>query len=223
MTEPALPPETPPTATPAHKRGPWILAGLFVLATGLAIALWRFDSEKQWLPVNASDTTQALAEAPMPALPPIPNVEAPADEGPVFRLGAIAVIDEPDPESPRKLKLRVPIELTGETKIVMRELVIEVCFYDRIATGAVLPTKASVRSTWSTPPTDWSDGGVEVLEVDYTLAKPATPAEIAEARQFYGYLVRLYYQNRLQQVEAQPPDLNERFPTPAVRTPDPVP
>jgi hypothetical protein len=55
---------------------------------------------------------------------------------------------------------------------------------------------------------DWSGVGEEPLEVTYFL--PAlTPGEIAAhgRRSYHGYVVRLYYQHKLQDVAAEPRDL----------------
>ena len=55
---------------------------------------------------------------------------------------------------------------------------------------------------------DWGGVGEEPLEVTYFLPT-LTPGEIAAhgRRSYHGYVVRLYYQHKLQDVAAEPRDL----------------
>lgn len=186
----------------------WVSAALSCLVLGLGITLWT---------VNRDDRRPATSGTLSPAAAPVRATPEPDARLPIFALGAITTTDIPDPEAANRFHLRVPISARSETPIIVRDLVIEVRFYDRLTDGTVLPTQATVRSSWKSPPANWKDEETETLEVEYTLAKPSSEEEEKSGRAFYGHLVRVYYKDRLQAIEATPLDLAERFPTPPIR------
>jgi hypothetical protein len=65
-------------------------------------------------------------------------------------------------------------------------------------------------TSWGAPPVDWSGMGEEPLNVTYFLPQ-LTPGEVQAhgRRSYHGYLVKLYYQHKLQDVAAEPRDLLE--------------
>lgn len=82
-------------------------------------------------------------------------------------------------------------------------------FFDRVNGEKVAQTIADEPlSAWGSPPVDWSGIGEEPLNVTYFLPT-LTPGEIAAhgRRAYHGYVVRLYYQHKLQDVAAEPRDL----------------
>jgi hypothetical protein len=116
-----------------------------------------------------------------------------------------------DPDSPRHLVLHIPLKARPGTPIDVRDVVIQVFFYDLLPDASVVQTNANVNSHWSTPPVDWRDSNIEVLDVEYALPKPKTPAD---ARQYFGYVARLYYKGDLQDWRADPAKLREMYPPP---------
>jgi hypothetical protein len=88
---------------------------------------------------------------------------------------------------------------------------LEVFFFDKVNGGHVAQTIAPEPvEAWQSTPVDWSGSGEETLDVVYHL--PAlSAAEIQQhgRRTYYGYMLRLYYNNKLQDVAAEPRDLLE--------------
>ena len=92
-------------------------------------------------------------------------------------------------------------------------MIIQVFFYDQLGDETVVRTNANVSSHWSTLPADWQADDMEILEVDYTQAKPE-PGKIEEGRHYYGYVVCVYYKQDLQDMAADPQALLKKFPPP---------
>ena len=70
------------------------------------------------------------------------------------------------------------------------------------------PTTADTTEHYVSAPYDWSDG-VEVIEVSYAQPKftEIQKSELGE-REYYGYIIELYYRDDLQEVLAEPLDLD---------------
>jgi hypothetical protein len=133
----------------------------------------------------------------------------PIGEGKVVGLGTPTIRNEPDPASAKKFVLQVPILTRAGQPITVKEMKVFVLFYDRLNGSDLASTAANVSNRWGDPPADWSEGNQETLEVTYDL--PPTEGR-GERREFYGYIVRLYYQDQLQDSFAEPAALNQRFP-----------
>lgn len=132
------------------------------------------------------------------------------DFGPkILSLGACAASRDPSSVNAEKVVLRIPILRNGNAVIDPSQVDIDVYFFDRVNGEKVAQTIADEPlSAWGAPPVDWSGIGEEPLNVTYFL--PAlTPGEIAAhgRRAYHGYVVRLYYQHKLQDVAAEPRDL----------------
>ena len=193
---------------PRKTNARWIPAGLSGLVVILGVTLWTVNRDRKFAAPSAT---------PPPTETTAPTTPEPDQQKPIFAIGTVTATDVPDDEAAKRFNLRVPISARSETPISVRDLVIEVRFYDRLADGAVLPTQATVRSSWKSAPANWREEGTETLEVEYTLAKPTSEVEEKSGRSYYGYLVRVYYEDQLQATEAAPLDLAERFPTPSIR------
>ncbi len=127
----------------------------------------------------------------------------------VLSLGACQANRDPSVGNGEKVVLRVPILRQGNAVIDPSQVDIDVYFFDRVNGEKIAQTIADEPvSTWGALPVDWSGVGEEPLDVAYFL--PAlTPGEIAAhgRRSYHGYVVRLYYQHKLQDVAAEPQDL----------------
>lgn len=128
-----------------------------------------------------------------------------------FGIGGVESEDQHDPKSLRRIVVRVPIQLRLKTKINVKDLVIQVIFYDQLD-DKPLRTNANVNNRWSTAPVDWREDEVEVLEVEYNQPLPDPREPKRENRNYYGYLVRVYYKDELQATRAEPSELGQRFP-----------
>ncbi len=136
--------------------------------------------------------------------PPIP-------QGKVMAIGSTVAREEPDPEAAKKFTLSVPIRAGAAETIAVRDMKVFVLFYERVSGKDIARTIANVSNRWSSSPVDWKEGDTETLEVSYDL--PAQQAR-AEHREYYGYIVRLYYRGELQDTKAEPANLNQKFPPP---------
>ena len=121
-------------------------------------------------------------------------------------------------ETPSKgaVSLKIPVKARG--RIEVSQVVIQVYFYDLIDDQSVVQTNAKVSSHWNKLPADWTESDIEILDVDYT--QPEGDDQAAN-RKYYGYVVRVYYNNQLQDVRAEPVKLLKQFAPPVTLT-DPV-
>lgn len=128
-----------------------------------------------------------------------------------LRLGACRVDRDFTVNAGERYVLHVPIARAGNRPINGQELNLEVFFFDRVNNVQVAQTIAPEPvETWQSAPVDWNGTGEELLDVVYHL--PAlSAAEIQQhgRRSYYGYMLRLYYNNKLQDVAAEPRDLLE--------------
>ena len=163
--------------------------------------------------------TEAPEDPELPTrLPAIdPNLVGKDSEGlqPGSTLGLIEIrtVEEEDPAAVKNFKLGIAIKARPEEPIDVRDVVIQVFFYDMLENERVVQTNAKVSSNWTTAPADWSEGGIEILEVGYTQPLPELEEE-RETRKYLGYIVRVYYKNELQDVRAEPASLLTLFPPP---------
>ncbi len=124
-----------------------------------------------------------------------------------------------------KITLRVPILRVGNSIVDPAKVNVDVFFFDMVNGEKVAQTIADEPvSSWTAEPVDWSGIGEEPIEVVYFM--PAlSPGEVTAhgRRSYHGYVVKLYYQDVLQDVAAEPGhllDFGSRAPvTPGVVNP----
>ena len=165
-------------------------------------------------------------------------------DGSTFGITEVNATDTPDPDADTNMKLKISVKARPNTPIDHTKVKIQVFFYDTVDNKEVVLTDADVSYEWLTPHHDWKDTNPEVLAVTYVRAKnksssdadlavaaasvtppgtskkkPATtklPATTADAghRKYLGYIVRIYYNEQLQSVRADPTKLLNLFPPP---------
>jgi hypothetical protein len=136
---------------------------------------------------------------------------SPAAGPKMLSLGACQAIRDPSIANGEKVVLRIPLLRQGNATIDPGQVDIDVFFFDRVNGEKVEQTIADDPVTsWGAPPVDWSGMGEEPLNVTYFLP-PLSPSEIQAhgRRSYHGYLVKLYYQHKLQDMAAEPRDLLE--------------
>ena len=101
-------------------------------------------------------------------------------------------------------KLQVTIKSSPKETIDVPQVKVQVYFYDE-DNGEIVPSKAQVTSSWTSPPVDWRNGEPELLEVRY-LPESADPGI-----KFTGYLIAVYYKGDLQDCRSDPPRLKKLF------------
>ena len=169
-------------------------------------------------------------------------------EGATFGITEATVTETPDTEAETNLTLRVGVKVRESTPVDHTKVKIQVYFYDTVDNNKVALTDAEVNYEWVTPNHDWKSTNPEILAVSYVRLKngailseaalteaaaavtpPATgkksrPApkkpETDATRKYAGYQVRIYYNDQLQDVRAEPTKLLNLFPpTPSLASP----
>ena len=87
---------------------------------------------------------------------------------------------------------------------------INVSFYDLTRDNKMMPTDAQVGYNWLTPSSDWSDATPKYLAATYV--RPKTQSSLSNGRRYGGFIVRVYFDEQLQDSRANPPDLLTLFP-----------
>jgi hypothetical protein len=108
-------------------------------------------------------------------------------------------------------------------------------FYDMVNDKDVRLTDADVNYEWLTEKHDWTETNPEILSVSYLRPKTRvvspetalseaaasvrpglkgrpTRSSTGEERRYLGYIIRLYYDDKLQAVQAEPSRLLQLFP-----------
>lgn len=180
--------------------------------TDKAVGIWRHLAGMD--PAKSAGFAD-LAKRKLQAAPAGPatlsaSTSSTGDFGPKsLSLGACIATRDPSTVNGEKVVLRVPILRQGNAAVDPTQVDIDVYFFDRVNGEKIAQTIADEPlSQWSAPPVDWSGVGEEPLEVSYFLPT-LTPGEMAThgRRSYHGYVVRLYYQHKLQDVAAEPRDL----------------
>jgi hypothetical protein len=164
-------------------------------------------------------------------------------DGATFGITEATVTENPDPEAEANLTLKVGVKVKANTIIDHTKVKIQVYFYDSIDDGAVPAlTDANVNYEWLTPNHDWKTTDTEMLAVSYLRLKGGavlSDSALAEAaaavtppvggrkastakkapgksgtRKYAGYQIRVYYNDQLQDVRAEPTKLLNFFPPP---------
>lgn len=164
----------------------------------------------------------AAAEAKLAATTPDATA-APSPAGPAEAiqpgsvLGIVSVQKEEveDTTVQRRFNLVIPLRARQNPAVDVREVVIQVYFYDQLEDESIVQTAADVNSRWTTLPADWSGDDIEVLQVEYAQPNPdAAQVKAGDTRKFYGYVIRAYYKGELQDMRAEPVTLLKQFPPP---------
>lgn len=182
-----------------------------------------------------------------PTEPAGPDDTTGIPDGSAFGIAQVTQTTVNDPEATTKLVLRVGVKKRPNTPVDYTKVKIQVFFYDVVNNDQVLLTDADVSYEWITPGHNWADTHTEVLDVTYLRAKKHYPAPGATSvavpdsvekanraptshgpaednidnapRQYLGYIVRVYYQEELQAVRADPTRLLNLFPPPFTAPP----
>ncbi len=146
------------------------------------------------------ETTRAVAPVQSGAAIP---------DGKTLALGASRMENAASAGTAKKFTLEVPIRARAGETISVRDVKVFVLFFEKLNGKDIVRTSANVSNRWGSPPADWADGDTETLEVSYDLA---TGGGRGEPREYYGYIIRLYYRGELQDTQAEPKALNQKFP-----------
>ncbi len=114
----------------------------------------------------------------------------------------------------RAFALSVPLQKNGDQEILVKDVAIQVLFYDQINGSTLERTNATRNWKWSSAPVDWRDENIETLEIEYRQNVPLKTA--MEDRRYFGYVASLYYQDKLVDSRSDPPRLGQQYPPPRI-------
>jgi hypothetical protein len=120
----------------------------------------------------------------------------------------------------RNFTLEVPVQRGGNNRIEVRDVSVQVQFYDQLNARTLERTNAAIRWKWASAPVDWTDDSTETLEVEY---HQATNRSNGEERRFFGYVASVYYKDKLLDMRADPPRLGQQYPPPRLLARDAAP
>ena len=134
---------------------------------------------------------------------------APTAPGTTISLGACRAMRDPSVKQGERIAVRVPIVATPGTTIDPALMDIHVFLFESLNNGERIEQVRAVTPTlnWVSTPVNWKDSTEELVDVIYDLPPPK-PGETG-GRSFHGYLVRLFYQNKLAGERAQPESLRD--------------
>ncbi|PYL62089.1 MAG: hypothetical protein DMF31_00790 [Verrucomicrobia bacterium] len=157
-------------------------------------------------------------------------------EGSVMGITEVKTTETPDPDAEKNLTLQIGIKKQPAATIDHTKVKILVELYDTVGDKDIKLTNADVNYEWLTPKHDWTETNPEVLSVRYLSAKTAGPSSesaLSDAaatvrpgqkgrakgsaadigkRKYLGYIIRIYYDDELQAVQAEPSRLLQHFP-----------
>ena len=157
-------------------------------------------------------------------------------EGSVMGITEVKAAETSDPDAETSLALQIGIKKQPGATIDHTKVKILVEFYDTVGDKDVKLTDADVNYEWLTPKHDWADTNPEVLSVSYLRPKTrvgSPESSLSEAaatvrpgqkgrgtkgsatvgrRKYLGYRIRIYYDDKLQAVQAEPSRLLQLFP-----------
>jgi hypothetical protein len=157
-------------------------------------------------------------------------------DGPIMGISDVKTTVTPDPDAETNLALEIGIKKEQGAVIDHDKVRIMVFLYDVVNDKDVKLTDADVSNEWVTPKHDWSGSNPEVLLVRYM--RPKTSGALSESslseaaakvrpgqkgrssknspeigqRKYLGYIVRVYYGDDLQAIQAEPARLLQQFP-----------
>ncbi len=110
-------------------------------------------------------------------------------------------------------KLQVAVKSRPEAKIDVKDVKIQVYFYEQTDDGEIVLTESRVPWQWLSQPIDWSANEPELVEMQYNLP-PSEANAGSPGRKYFGYVVGIYYKGELQDFRSDPAKLAKEFPLP---------
>jgi TolB-like protein/predicted Ser/Thr protein kinase/cytochrome c-type biogenesis protein CcmH/NrfG len=116
---------------------------------------------------------------------------------------------DPKAESRFTLKIGVKSRLRTQNGQLAK---LVVSFYDRTKDNKLKPTDARTSYSWLTDSDDWTDPTPKFLTATYV--RPRSKSPPTDGRKYGGFVVLVYFDGKLQDVRANPPELLTLFPAP---------
>jgi hypothetical protein len=170
-----------------------------------ALTLGRMGQQAQAQALWDRAKSMAGSAAPPVTAPsaPSPSAMTTGSQGPLT-LGTCRVEPDPAATNGQRLVVKVPVRSQPGVTIDPAAMNLDVFFYDRVDGSRVENTKADTPVFSFDMPVDFASGE-EVISVVYHMPKlsPQEEAEIGR-REFYGFVVKLYCQQKLVSTTAEP-------------------
>lgn len=109
-------------------------------------------------------------------------------------------------DKPGFKNLRVAVKSRQGSEISPVDVKIFVYFYEKTSDGEIVLTESTPVTQWIGTDVDWKTDEPELLDVEYTMPEAG--------REYYGYVVAVYYNKELQDSQADPGPLAEQFEIP---------
>jgi hypothetical protein len=177
-------------------------------------------------PGESLDIEPPLLIQEIPIRDPVQASGRKSEHGLTFGITEVTGTDSPDADGEKNMKLKIGVKVRPNTVIDPAKVKIQVFFYDTVDNKEVVLTDARANYEWLTPHPDWKDTNPEVLAVTLRSKKKVNPLATAKNKttkelfskgthqKYLGYIVRIYYNDQLQAVRADPTKLLNLFPPP---------
>ena len=198
-------------------------------------AMYALADRRLKVGVPANPAVETSGAAPETDVPARKDVGGNAD-GPIMGISDVKTKETPDPDAEANLALEIGIKKQPGAVIDHNKVKILVFLYDIVNDKDIKLTDVDVSYDWQTSKHDWSGPDPEVLLVRYV--RPKTGGALSESslseaaakvkpgqkgrgskgsadlgqRKYLGYIVRVYYGDDLQAVQAEPARLLQQFP-----------
>jgi tetratricopeptide (TPR) repeat protein len=127
----------------------------------------------------------------------------------ILAITETTLIETADPNAKNHFTLKVGVKPRPGTQNghIVR---ISVSFYDLTKDNKMKPTNAQVGYNWLTTARDWTDATPKFLAATYVRPRSQLPS--SDERRYCGFIVRVYFDGKLQDSRASPADLLTLFP-----------
>ncbi len=140
--------------------------------------------------------------------------------GPV-RFGKVTARELPQSTPAKRLfVLSVPIQKLADVDLQVKDVSVQVLFYDQVSGRFLERTNASRSWKWISAPVDWRNEAVETLEIEY---RQGPNHSRTEERRYFGYVASIYFKDKLLDTRADPPRLGQQYPPSRILGRDPAP
>jgi tetratricopeptide (TPR) repeat protein len=145
--------------------------------------------------------------------------KAPREIETPLQLGKVLARRDGNPSVLEQMTLRIPVQAKDGAAIDPGKVQLDVLFYDVTHDGKVSETGAEVTpGRWLSGAPQWLASPVEFLELTYQQPKLPAVGGRAAGRRYFGYVIKLYYNDQLQDVLAEPKQLANRAHEPGERS-----
>ncbi|MDZ4817167.1 MAG: hypothetical protein SGI71_13000 [Verrucomicrobiota bacterium] len=164
---------------------------------------------------KAAPTEFIVASEHLTIIDKLRTVNQPPKEDEWLKINSIDLDKANDPETEERRNLKVELSKRVGAALDPSKVKIMIYFYDKAGEEIVVSTTAKIEKGWVTAPVDWNAEESETLLASYIVAKGGRKKDQSKAGKsiiFYGYIVKVFYNNVLQDHRAFPEALAKRTP-----------